>query len=693
MREINIRELSVTRVTADDTTHWRKPDEGNRLAMGELVPGTRYRIVRWIGEGGMGQVFEALHVDIERPVALKVLQSNRALTPELTVQFMREAQACARVESRFVVDVIDFGELLDGRPFVVMELLGRETVHSLLELGWMRLERAVPILRQCCKALTAIHEAGLVHRDIKAKNIVVQVEDGRADAIRVVDFGLATPIGSCPNSAGTVSHMAPEQIRREAIDARVDIYALGCTAYEMLSRRPPYVDTAERVLDAHLETPPPPITVLRPELPAALDEILLRCLDKQPERRWASAAELEAALVELQISLGFVTAWDDLPMPMVDEPRRVQLAAAMPRANRRPAWVVPVALAVMLATGTGLGLLAADVGSDDVVALDTSVAAEAEADTRIAELTNATRLAASKAYWIYPAGDEPEQATALHWIVLLETELGTVPAHARASQLRAELAGTLTRLGDRYWSEPHGRPFALEFYAMALVFVPDLPLDPERNPLTPVQLNDLINRAEQGRFGAAELRTARVLALLSDDDETRRRERLAAMIDAGEGLSLRTVEQLAKFVDVEPSAAREQPAQADAAESDVGASARSPRNPTRAATLVERARAALARGDRAKARRALHDALEFDSDCVAALRGLAELYFDASEYGKALTHARRAAALEPDDGELLILLGDCYFKTMRYAAARSAYERAATRGHPQAQARLANVRE
>lgn len=693
MRDVNIRELSVTRVTADDTTHWRKPDEGNRLAMGELVPGTRYRIVRWIGEGGMGQVFEALHVDIERPVALKVLQSNRALTPELTVQFLREAQACARVESRFVVDVIDFGELPDGRPFVVMELLGRETVHSLLASGWMELERAVPILRQCCKALTAIHEAGLVHRDIKAKNIVMQVEDGRADAIRVVDFGLATPIGSCPNSAGTVSHMAPEQIRREAIDGRVDIYALGCTAYEMLSRRPPYVDTAERVLEAHLDAPPPPITVLRPELPAALDEILLRCLDKQPERRWASAAELEAALVELQISLGFVTAWDDLPMPMVDEPRRVQLAAAMPRANRRPSWIVPVALGVMLATGTGLGLLAANVGSHDAVALDTSGAADADADNRIVELTNATRLAASKAYWIYPAGDEPEQATALHWIGVLETELGTVPARARASQLRAELAGTLTRLGDRYWSEPHGRPFALEFYAMALVFVPDLPLDPERNPLTPVQLNDLINRAEQGRFGEAELRTARVLALLSDDDEPRRRERLVALIDAGEGLSLRTVEQLAAFVDVEPPAGRKQPAQADVAASDVGEADRSPRNPTRAATLVERARAALARGDRAKARRTWHDALEADSDCVAALRGLAELYFDASEYGKALTYARRAAALEPHDGELLILLGDCYFKTMRYAAARSAYERAATRGHPQATARLANVRE
>jgi hypothetical protein len=466
----------------------------------------------------------------------------------------------------------------------------------------------------------------------------------------------------------------------------------------MLSHRPPFVDAPQRVLDAHLEAPPPPITSLRPDLPEALDAILLRCLAKQPEQRWSSAAELEAALVELQISLGFVTPWDDLPMPMIDEHRRARLAEAMPRANRRPAWMVALTLGSMLVAGTGIGLFAGDVGSRDRLELDVSELAESEADTRIAELTNATRLAASKAYWVYPAGDEPEQATALHWIGVLEAELDSVAARTRALELRAELAGTLTRLGDRYWSEPHGRPFALEFYAMALVFVPDLPLPAERNPLTPTQLHDLIARAEAGNFGPAELRLASVLAMLADDDEARRRERLAALLEDDDALSLRMGVQLGELVGIEPGRRAHAPTlAADAREAendepeivDDERAERAQRHPTQAAALVRRAQLALRRGDRAAARAALHDAITLDSRCVAALRGLAELHFDASEYGRALGYARRAAALQPGDGELLILLGDCYLKTMRYEAARTTYERAAARGHPHAQARLA----
>ncbi|NJK33163.1 MAG: hypothetical protein HC927_12580 [Deltaproteobacteria bacterium] len=132
---------------------------------------------------------------------------------------------------------------------------------------------------------------------------------------------------------------------------------------------------------------------------------------------------------------------------------------------------------------------------------------------------------------MFPAGDDPEQETALHWIGELESERGPFasPAQTRAAELRAELAGTLVRLGDRYWPEKHGRSFALEYYALALVFVPDLSLDPERNPLTQVQLADLITRAEQGEFSAAELRAAKAMAILADDDVERRRRRIIAL--------------------------------------------------------------------------------------------------------------------------------------------------------------------
>jgi tetratricopeptide (TPR) repeat protein len=686
-----------TRLVTDGSAGWRMLDGICQLQPGELVPGTRYELRKWVGEGGMGHVFEALHVDIERLVALKVMKSSpkQAFGSSASELFLREARACAKVESRFVVKVMDFGELPDGRPFFVMELLGRETVHSALLNGPMPLERALPILRQCCKALAGIHEAGLVHRDIKPRNVVLLQEDGRKDTVRVVDFGVAAAIGSTPRTCGTVAFMAPEQILGHALDGRTDIYALGCMAYEMLSRRPPFVgEEYQEILDAHLTEQPLPLTTLCPRFPAAIDPILLRCLAKSPEERWASAHELEAALLELQISLGFITPWDDLPMPMVDEARRTQLSQSMPRPRRRAVWVVPAGLATMLMLGTSMGLVIAD--HDGAPRRDAHVG-EAAADTsvddaRIEALTNETRLAASKAYWAYPIGDDPEQATALHWIGVLEAESGPAGERfkARASGLRAEIAQTLVRLGDRYWGEQHGRSFAIEYYAMALVFEPELPLDDERNPLTQVQLADMIARVERGEFSTAELRAAKAMAILADADEHRRRERFVALVEAGDWtLSRGAAEQLAALVgaDVQLSA-QQSPGVGD---DDTHVAEPSERQPSKAAALVEQARTAAAKGDRSGARRAFNEAIEADSRSIDALSGLAELHFEAGEYSKALGHARGASRLRPNDGDLLILLGDCYLKTLHYTSARDAYEGAERRGHPQARDRLAKL--
>jgi tetratricopeptide (TPR) repeat protein len=702
---VEFENSSKIRLVTDGDAGWRMLDNICQLKPGELVPGTRYELRRWVGEGGMGHVFEAVHVDIERAVALKVMKfppEQKSGSPEL---FLREARACAKVESRFVVKVMDFGELPDGRPFFVMELLGRQTVHSALQNGPMPLERALPILRQCCKALAGIHEAGLVHRDIKPKNVALLQEDGRKDTVRVVDFGVAAPIRSTPRTCGTVAYMAPEQVIGTALDGRTDIYALGCMAYEMLSRRPPFTgDDYRKVLDAHVTQPPPPLTTLCPSLPAAIDAILLRCLEKDPDQRWASPHELEAALVELQISLGLITPWDDLPMPMVDEERRAQLSQSMPRLRRRAVWVVPAGLGMMLMLGTSMGLIIADRADATSVEVhdgDAAALGDGVDDARLEMLTNETRLAASKAYWVYPIGDDPQQATALHWIRVLETEPGPAAeqAKARASGLRAEIAETLVRLGDRYWGEEHGRSFALEYYAMALVFEPELPLADERNPMTQVQLADLIARVERGEFNTAELRAAKAMAILADDDEQRRRERFTALVEGGNWtLSLQATDQLTQLVGAdrprmaEPAPGVGEDGEVDeVGEEDTSTAEQSERQPSKAAALVARARAAAAKGDRAGARRAFNEAIEADSRCIDALSGLAELHFEAGEYSKALGHARGASRLRPSDGNLRILLGDCYLKTLRYTSARDAYEGAERLGHPQARDRLANL--
>lgn len=691
---------SVTRL--DDDSGWQVTNASTRLTPGDLIPGTRLRIQGWLGEGGMGQVYEALHLDLGRRVAVKVMRridgddvdDDADDRPRLVAAFTAEARACARIESRFVVEVLDLGELPDHRPYYVMELLEPKTIHHALELGWMRLERALPILRQCCKALAAVHAAGLVHRDIKTRNVVLQTEDGRGDTVRLVDFGLSAPIGSCPRVSGTARGMAPEQILGERLDGRLDIYALGCMAYEMLSGRTPFTGSAVDVLEAHLHDAPPPLTRLRPDLPASVDPVFLRCLAKRPEARWADVHEFEAALIELQIELGVVTPWDDLPMPLIDETRRQRLLAGMPRIERRPPWRVFAGLAAMLVVGTVAGVLVA--GGREQPATEATIVVREPERARIDELTNEVRLAASKACWVHPNPDEPEQRTALAWIAELEAQQEplTEQARERAELLRNEIAATLTRLGDRYWAAEHGQSFALEFYALALTFVPDLQLPDERIPLTPVQLASVITRSERGQFSPAELALARVLAALADDDPERRRRRTDALLDGESGLlSLRLTEQLAELVATEPTAAIEASPDVEpsAAPDDTLPNDEANRRPAEAAKLVEQGHAAAARGDRRGARAAFTSALELDNRSTAALIGLAELNFEAGHYANALGHARKAARLRPDDAELQLLLGDCYLKSLRRAEARDAYARAEQLGDARATARLTKL--
>jgi hypothetical protein len=691
-------DATLVKMENHEDSGWKPIGSGSRLLVGELVPGTRLKIIGWIGEGSMGQVFEALHVDIHRRVALKVQRAAFERSPEMSTLFVNEAKACARVESRFVVGVMDSGELPDHRPYFVMELLGREDLHSALKDRRMSLGRALPILRQCCKALVAIHEAGLVHRDIKPNNVILQREDGRADAVRVVDFGLAVEPGVTARISGTASYMAPEQITGEPFDGRLDIYALGCMAYVMLAGRAPFLGTLEQLLEAHKSTVPVPISALCPDLPAALDPILGRCLEKRKDLRWPNPHELEAALLELQIALDIVTPWDDLPLPMVGEQRRAQLAHGMARRNRRSWWrswwIVSAGLGATLVLGGAVGLTLADRAGEHA---EVVVPADGPDDSQIEHLTNQTRLAASKAYWVYPP--ELGQATALSWIGVLEETQGelAVPARVRAAELRGEIADTLSRLGDRYWDEEHGRTFALEFYALALVFVPDDPHALERSPLTPTQLADLIERAERGEFSAAELRVAKLMEVLADPNDERRRARLITMAETDSGaLPWYASEQLIALSGAQLATRGASNGPRDADE-QTGNAANEPadpherRDPPKATALVTQARAATGGGRRSEARRLFNEALALDSASVDALSGLAELHFESGEYSKALGFARRASRLRPREGELHILVGDCYLKSMRYAEARGAYEAAAKLGHAAAGGRLAKL--
>ena len=216
-----------------NVTHWAVGKQ-IRLLPGRRVPGTRYRLIRWLGEGGMGVVYEAEHEDIERRVALKILRLEATEDPQLAAQFRDEARAASRIGAPNIVEIFDFGELPDGRLFICMELLDGKDLVPATETDARPPAEVIAIFRQLCKALGAAHKAGIVHRDIKPENIILVRKGGRDGVVKVVDFGISAVLGQERRNkiAGTPHYMAPEQIRGHAFDGRLDQYAAGCVAYE-----------------------------------------------------------------------------------------------------------------------------------------------------------------------------------------------------------------------------------------------------------------------------------------------------------------------------------------------------------------------------------------------------------------------------------------------------------------------------
>jgi serine/threonine-protein kinase len=292
---------------SDDDDTLRVPRVGDAPLPGAAIsPGTRvgeYVVKGLLGAGAHGAVFLAEHRVLGRRAAVKVLHHEVAESREMTARFVREAQAVNRVRHPDIVDIYDIGELPDGRPYCVMELLEGRTLKALLdERAPLPPAEAVAYLAKVCQALQAAHAVGVVHRDVKAGNIML-LSEGEAPAVKLLDFGVAkllapggdglTVVGQ---RIGTASCMSPEQIRGESIDLRADVYALGVLLYQMLTGRRPFeaADPAE-VERMHLEVAPPRPSALA-AVPPALDAVVARCLEKDRERRFPSAiAVLEAA--------------------------------------------------------------------------------------------------------------------------------------------------------------------------------------------------------------------------------------------------------------------------------------------------------------------------------------------------------------------------------------------------------------
>jgi eukaryotic-like serine/threonine-protein kinase len=272
-----------------------------------LVDG-RYEVLEPLGEGGMGTVYRVRHLSLDRLFAMKVLRRDLAADAELAARFVQEARATAAVKHPGVVSISDFGELDDGTPYFVMELLDGETLASRLRgRGPLSPSESIMVARKIAEALGASHAAGVIHRDLKPENVfLIGKATGRTeiDDIRLVDFGAAKVIGGSKLTRpgvvfGTPYYMSPEQASGLPVDARADIYSLGVLLYEMLTGSVPFeADTYMGVLTKHMFAAPvrPSERVPLGVSLGALEEVVLRALDKDPAARYASMAELGHAL-------------------------------------------------------------------------------------------------------------------------------------------------------------------------------------------------------------------------------------------------------------------------------------------------------------------------------------------------------------------------------------------------------------
>jgi len=351
----------------------------------------QYRIVQKIGAGGMGVVYVAEHTLVGRRAAIKVLLPEYSVRRALVTRFFNEARAMTSIPDPGIVQMYDFGYHSDGSAYIVMELLEGETLeHRLQRLDRLPLIDAVRLTRQIAGSLAAAHAAGIIHRDLKPENVFV-VRDPEAlggERPKVLDFGVAKLSGDPEQGQtlagavmGTPAYMSPEQCRGAgAVDARTDIYSLGCVLARLVTGQLPFdgVGLGE-LISAHLNQAPRPPSELAPDLPAELDQLVLRCLAKSPDARFPTMLALQAACDALlaRLSLGDGAAIGALsvlrsgprsvipalaPVTAASHPTTLSSAAGVthpgggPGRRRRGAWIGLGALAIVVGIAAAIAV-------------------------------------------------------------------------------------------------------------------------------------------------------------------------------------------------------------------------------------------------------------------------------------------------------------------------------------------------
>jgi serine/threonine-protein kinase len=316
-----------------------------------------YRILKKLGSGGFGTVYEAEHPVLKRRAAVKVLHASRAVDDVAVARFIAEAQAASQIRHRHIVDIFSFGKLPSGQHFYVMDLLEGAPLDLYSKVYRpLAPDVSLGLLRPVARALDALHTAGLVHRDVKPGNIFLAWESTGEVVPKLLDFGLIKLVANSPIQTdsnvliGTPYYMSPEQCQGKPLDARSDVYAFGVICHELLAGEPPFTgDTAAAVMIAHVLAPPRRVSEMRPELAPELDEPVLAMLAKAPESRPGSvgAAFEQLELAARRAGIAVTDGLLKLPRPAMDE-----LAAA--RTSLVPAASSPKSTSAVAGDGSTL---------------------------------------------------------------------------------------------------------------------------------------------------------------------------------------------------------------------------------------------------------------------------------------------------------------------------------------------------
>ncbi len=346
-------------------------------ALGRVIGG-RYRLDSRLAAGGMGEVYQATHIELGRKLALKLMRPALSAETNFVERFRREAMTASRLGHPHIVDIIDSGRSDDGQFYFVMEFLDGKTLSALIDQGPVALPLALDLVTQIALGLDVAHRAGVVHRDLKPDNVIVLDRAGRP-FVKLVDFGIAKVVASADQKLtthglimGTPQYMAPEQAAGLAVDARADVYALGLILFELLTGHPPLTgQTASLIMSAHISKPAPSLPAA---FPSSLRTLVARALAKSPAERPQSMAEVLSVLASvprdvarpwswpvkavlgssLCLVLG-VTAWNVWPREAPVLPR-VEPAVA-PRLVFQPAPQAPPPLSAQLPPQPDAGLV------------------------------------------------------------------------------------------------------------------------------------------------------------------------------------------------------------------------------------------------------------------------------------------------------------------------------------------------